>query len=59
MDLTSGPVKEFLQRNPSQTLGNALTWNYTLFCMSENQIGILFNFDFTTRPVTRGREHEQ
>ena len=40
MDLTSESVKEFLQRNPTQTSGNALTWNYTLFCMLQNQIGI-------------------
>lgn len=40
MDLTSESVKEFLQRNPIQTSGNVLTWNYTLFCMLQNQIGI-------------------
>lgn len=40
MDLTSESVKECLQRNPIQTSGNGLTWNYTLFCMSQNQIGI-------------------
>ena len=40
MDLTSESVKEFLQRNPIQTTGNGLTWNYTLFCLLQNQIGI-------------------
>ena len=40
MDLTSESVKEFLQGNPIQTSGNGLTWNYTLFCMLQDQIGI-------------------